>query len=121
MTVAIQVWQKTRRRWALARFADRPESGFEREALELLERQRQEQIDPSADQQERIPERRSLGGFVALDLGGIQHAPMGQHGLAGEDRARFLGPIAYGDDEIPRLALQAVHGAGSAAPPPDVA
>src|SRR5436309_197292 len=70
-----------------SRFADRSQPGFEPEPLELLERERQQQIDPPADQNERIPEGRALGHGVARSLGGVRHAPMGQDRLAGEDRA----------------------------------
>src|SRR5207302_7049936 len=120
MTVAIPLWQKTRRRAGrLARVADGSDAGLQREPLELLERQCQQQIDPTADQQERIPERRPLGHLVALDLGGVRHPPVRQHWLARKNRARFLGSIAYGDDEVPRLALQAVEATGSPPRPRD--
>src|SRR5438067_4984830 len=116
MTVAIPLWQKTRRRARrLPRVADGSDAGLQREPLERLERECQQQIDPTADQQERIPERRPLGHLVAFDLGGIQHPPVRQHRLPRKNRARFLGSITYRDDEIPRLALQAVE--PTASPP----
>src|SRR2546426_757350 len=103
-----------------SRFADRSQPGFEREPLELLERERQQQIDPPADQNERIPEGRALGHGVARSLGGVRHAPMGQDRLAGEDRARLLGAVAHRDHEVPRLPLQPVDTARGTAGPRDV-
>src|SRR5207253_7863579 len=87
---------------------DRPQPGLAPQLLELLERQRQQQIDPPTQQHKRVPERRLLGGSITLDLRGVRHAPVSQDRLPGEDGARFLRTIAHGHDEVPMLALQAV-------------
>src|SRR5437867_7546325 len=103
-----------------SRFADRSQPGCEREPLEFLEWEGQQQIDPLADQHERVPECRLRGRSAALDLRGVGHAPVREDGLAGEDRARFLGTVAHRDNEVPRLPLQPVDAARGTAGPRDV-
>src|SRR5437899_1606365 len=100
-----------------SRATDGRDVGVDRAPLELVQRQRQQQVDPPAEQQERIPERRPLPGLVALHLSGIRHAPVGDQWLSWKDRARLLRSIAHGDHVVPGLALQAIERARRMAGP----
>src|SRR3989442_8491358 len=102
-----------------SRATDGRDVGVDRAPLELVQRQRQQQVDPPAEQQERIPERRPLPGLVALYLSGIRHAPVGDQWLSWKDRARLLRSIAHGDHVVPGLALQAIERARRMAGPGD--
>src|SRR6266480_2272946 len=97
--------------------ADRSHPGLEREPLELFDRQRQQQVDPTTQEQEGILERRPLRGVVARDQGRIRHAPMSHDRLAGEDRARLLRAVAHRDHEVPGLPFQPVDAAWGPASP----
>ena len=62
-----------------------PDSAFEGQALELFDRQREEQVDPPAEREEGVPEGGALHLVAPFHLGRVGHAPVGQHRLAGEE------------------------------------
>src|SRR3954471_17360807 len=66
---------------------------FEREVIELRERQTQEQIDSPVQEKECIAERLLDLLSSSLYRGRIRHAPVGSHGLPGPDWADLIGSI----------------------------
>src|SRR5687768_15918500 len=77
--------------------------------LELLDRQREEEVDSPAELDCGLAERPHAVVARAGGLGGVRHPPVREYGVAGEYRARLLRPVADRDHEIPRLIDHIVH------------
>jgi len=73
--------------------ADLIDVAFDGQAIELVDRQRDQQLDAIFERDVSLAEGASLLGFRALHRGGIGYAPMGDDRIAGPDRAGFAPPL----------------------------
>lgn len=80
--------------------------------LELLVWKREKEVDAAAQEDERLPERRSPRGVVPLGRRRIGDAPVGGDRAAGELRADLPGAVTHGDHEIPSFAENSVDPLG---------
>src|SRR5215468_9961544 len=69
--------------------ADLLDAALDRQAAELVDRQRDEQLDAVFENNAGIAEGAPLLGFRAAHGGGIGDAPMRGHRIAGPHRAQF--------------------------------
>src|SRR5919197_972656 len=92
-------WQL--RFWCGAVAADLIDVARNCEAVELLDRERDQKLDPVLEQEIGRAKGFPLFGFCAFDGCRIRHAPMSSDRVAGPDRAGFPGRlVAHGKDEI---------------------
>ena len=81
--------------------ADVIDVAFDRNAVELFDRQRDEKLDPVFEHDIGLAECAALLGFRAWLSGRIRHAPMGSDWIARPERADFAGGlVADCKDEI---------------------
>src|SRR6516225_12242918 len=73
--------------------ADVIDVAFDRHAVELLDWQRDEKLDPVLEHDIGLAECAPLLGFRALHSGRVRYTPMSSDGVAGPDRADFAGGV----------------------------
>lgn len=79
---------------------NRPHPQFECEAFELLDRQRQQEIDAATEVVHRVTEGLASHFVRANDRRGVGHAPVRDSRLAGERRARLPRLITDGEEHV---------------------
>src|SRR5688500_7464453 len=88
--------------------ADLTQRPLEGRAIDAVEGEAGEVLDAAAQLDERRGKRGALFLFAAFHRGGVRHAPVRRHGLAGKDRADLAGRVvADRDHEVDRRSALA--------------